>query len=150
MHLTTLFRRRYDTGFSLLGDRLDGELVAVIAAHMLLGDERLWQDVTSFFDGERPHILVLSRLELDHSVDSCCTTSTALACHDAYVFRAPLNHSIFHSDPLNSGQSGSYKSENEVAQSLLEAGYELSNPCAQLPLFRYRVPDLSIKRGQSR
>jgi hypothetical protein len=122
---------------------MDGEVVAVMAAHMLLGDERLWQDVSSFFDGERPQILVLSRLELDHSIDSCCTTSTALACHDAYVFRAPLNHSIF-------GPSGSFQSENQVVQSLLQAGYELSNPCAQLPLFRYRVPDPSIKRDQTR
>jgi hypothetical protein len=150
MHLTTLFRRRYDTGFRLVGDSMNGELVAVMAAHVLLGDERLWQDVSSFFDGERPQILVLSRLELDHSIDSCCTTSTALACHDAFVFRAPLNHSIFHLDPLNSGSSGSHQSENQVVQSLLQAGYELSNPCAQLPLFRYRVPDPSIKRDQTR
>lgn len=122
---------------------MDGQVVAVMAAHVLLGDERLWQDVTSFFDGGRPQILVLSRLEVDHSVDSCCTTSAALACHDAYVFRAPLNHSIF-------GPSSSFQSENQVVQSLLQAGYELSNPCAQLPLFRYRVLDPSIKRDQTR
>lgn len=145
-HLTVLFWRRYDTGFRLAADRLeDGQMVVLMAADTLLGDERLWQGLTSFFEGESSRMLVLSRLELDHSVKSCCTMGTALACHDAYVFRTQLNRSIFHSD-----QSGRYASENQVVQLLLEAGYELSNPCVQFPLFRHHVPVLSIKRDQHR
>jgi hypothetical protein len=125
-------------------------MVALMAADTLLGDERLWQGLTSFFEGESSRMLVLSRLELHHSVDSCCTTSAALACHDAYVFRTPLNRSIFHSDTFNSDQSGRYKSENQVVELLLEAGYVLSNPCVQFPLFSYHVPDLSIERDLNR
>lgn len=116
-----------------------------MAADTLLGDERLWQGLASFFDGESSRMLVLSRLELDHSADSCCTTRAGLACHDAYVFRTPLNRSIFNSDPFNADQSGRYKSENQVVQMLVEAGYVLSNSCVQFPLFRFKAPHHSIE-----
>ena len=124
-----------------------------MAADMLFGDELQWHSLSpngtvAFFDSDSPRMLVLSRLELDHSIDSCCSNEATLACHDAYVFRSPLNISVDLA-LFNFGQNGQ-SSEQRAVRLLRQGGYDLHNPCLQLPLFHNHVYDQSTKGDENR
>lgn len=128
-------------------------MVALLAADMLLGDERRWQGLTpegtvAFFEDDSPSMLVLSQLELHDSIDSCCSAQAASTCHDAYVFRSPLHPSV-RLDLFNFQQNGPH-SENDVVKLLRRGGYELFNPCFEMPLLHNHVSGHSTKQTENR
>lgn len=110
----------------------------MIAADMLLGDEQRWESLTpagtaAFFNGDKPRVLVLSRLELDDSVIPCCSMSSSETCNDAVVFVPPLLAAV-RLDLFNF-QQNVWQAENYATGLLRHGGYELYNPCFMLPLF---------------
>ena len=148
-----LWLRRYDTGFKLAGERLSGRIVAMMAADMLLGDQRRWQSLTSngtvaFFESESPRMLVLSRLELHDSIESCCTIHVKWPCQDAFVFRSPL-HAGVRLDLFNF-QQNVWQAENYAAGLLRHGGYLLFNPCLNLPLFHNHISDQRPNQNENR
>jgi hypothetical protein len=144
---------RYDTGFRLAESRFSGKIVALLAADMLLGDERKWHGLTLngtkfFFESECPRMLVLSRLELDDSIGPCCSMDTLASCHDAFVFRSPL-HSDVRLDLFNF-QQNVWQAENYAVGLLRHGNYELYNPCFDLPLFHNHVSDQRPNQNENR
>jgi hypothetical protein len=125
----------------------------MVAADMLLGDERRWQRLTAngtaaFFSGDKPRALVLSRLELDDSVVPCCSVSSNGTCNDAVVFVPPLLASV-RLDLFNF-QQNVWQSENYAVGLLRHGGYELYNPCIMLPLFHNHVSNERPNQNENR
>ncbi len=118
-----------------------------------MGDERRWQRLTangtaSFFDGSTPRMLLLSRLELDELVVPCCISSNPYPCLDMYVFKPPL-HAGVRLDLFNF-QQNVWQAENYAAGLLRLGGYELYNPCFDLPLFHNHVSDMRPNQNEDR
>jgi hypothetical protein len=144
--------RRYDTGFKIAAQRFSGSVVALMAADMLLGDERRWRSLTpngtkSFFEGECPRMLVLSRLELD-DVNPCCNLNSMAGCHDAFVFRSPLHSSV--NMGLFNFQQNVWQAENYAVGLLRHGSYELYNPCFDMPLFHNHVSNQRPNQNENR
>jgi hypothetical protein len=127
--------------------------VALMAADMLLGDEQRWQSLTpngtaSFFKSDSPRMLVLARLELDDSMRSCCFMNSNATCHDAFVFRSPLHVGV-RLDLFNF-QQNVWQAENYAVGLLRRGGYQLFNPCFDLPLFHNHISDLRPNQNENR
>jgi hypothetical protein len=126
----------------------------MIAADMLLGDERRWQSLTpngtaAFFSGgDNPRVLVLSRLELDDSVLPCCSVSSNGTCNDAVMFVPPLLAGV--RLDLFDFQQNVWQSENYAIGLLRHGGYELYNPCTLLPLLHNHVSDERPNQNERR
>jgi hypothetical protein len=124
-----------------------------MAADMLLGDEQRWHSLTptgtaSFFKSDSPRMLVLARLELDDSMRSCCFMDTNATCHDAFIFRSPL-HAGVRLDLFNF-QQNVWQAENYAVGLLRRGGYQLFNPCFDLPLFHNHMSDLRPNQNENR
>jgi len=144
---------RYDTGFKLAGRLFSGRLVALMAADILLGDERRWQRLNangtaSFFDSRTPRMLLLSRLELDELIAPCCHSSVIYPCLDMYVFKSPLYEGV--RLDLFDFQQNIWQAENQATGLLRLGGYELYNPCFDLPLFHNHVSDQRPNQNENR
>ena len=145
---------RYDTGFKFAGDRFSGRLVALMAADMLLGDERRWQwlaanSTAAFFNSRAPRMILLSRLELDEYMEPCCADGNiAYPCLDAFVFRSPL-HKDVRLDLFNF-QQNVWQSEDYAVGLLRLGGYELYNPCFDLPLFHNHFSNQRPNQNENR
>lgn len=126
----------------------------MMAADVLLGDDQRWHGLNyngtaSFFENGRPRMLVLSRLELNDAVASCCSMDiTVGTCHDAYVFRSPLDSGV--KLELFDFQQNVWQAENYAIGLLRHGGYELYNPCFSLPLFHNHVSDQRPNQNQNR
>jgi hypothetical protein len=150
---TNLCLCRYATGFKLAEERFSGLIVALMAADMLLGDERLWQGLTpngtvAFFKSDSPRMLTLARLELDDDMRSCCFMNTTDTCHDAFVFRSPL-HTGVRLDLFNF-QQNVWQAEDYAIGLLRLGGYHLFNPCFDLPLFHNHISGLRPNQNENR
>ncbi len=129
---------RYITGFNLVAQRFEGRIVALMAADVLLGDEMRWSWIhqhgtAAFLESSTPRMFVLSRSELDESVDSCCALNLGWVCHDMFMFRSPIHPNV-RLDLFNY-QQNIWQGENYAVGLLRAGGYELYNPCFHLPLF---------------
>jgi hypothetical protein len=121
----------------LAAQRFSGKIVALMAADVLLGNEMRWHSLLSngtaaFLHGSIPRMFALSRLEVD-DVESCCSMDVAWVCHDMFMFRSPL-HANVRLDLFNY-QQNIWQGENYAVGLLRSGGYELFNPCFDLPLF---------------
>ena len=124
-----------------------------MAADMLLGDEQRWHSLipngtASFFKSDSPRMLVLARLELDDSMRSCCFMNTNATCHDAFIFRSPL-HAGVRLD-LFIFQQNVWQAENYAVGLLRRGGYQLFNPCFDLPFFHNHMSDLRPNQNENR
>jgi len=113
-----------------------------MAADILLVDERRWQwlnanGTASFFDGSTLRMLSLSRLELDELNAPCCHSSVIYPCLDMHVFKSPLHEGVWMD--LFDFQQNVWQAENYAVGLLRLGGYELYNPCFDLPLFHNHV-----------
>jgi hypothetical protein len=147
---------RYDTGFKFAALRFHGEIVSLMAADMLLGHERRWhwlsqEGTAAFLNSSNPRMLVLSRMELNGG-DGCCSMKSAKdvdnVCHDMFVFRSPL-HANVRLDLFNY-QQNIWQGENYAVGLLQLGGYELFNPCFDLPLFHNHNSDVRPNQNENR
>ena len=111
--------------------------MALMAADVLLGDEIRWQWLTkhgtvAWLESSSPRMFVLSRTELD-GVESCCASDVRWVCHDMFMFRSPLHANV--RSHLFNYQQNIWQGENYAVGLLRAGGYELFNPCYNLPLF---------------
>jgi hypothetical protein len=127
-----------------------------MAADMLLGHERRWHGLSqegtaAFLNNSKPRMLVLSRMELNGG-DGCCSMKSVQyvdnICHDMFVFRSPL-HANVRLDLFNY-QQNIWQGENYAVGLLQLGGYELFNPCFDLPLFHNHNSDVRPNQNENR
>jgi hypothetical protein len=137
----------------LAQQRFSGKIVALMAADMLLGNEQRWHGLSAngtaafLHGGLAPRMLVLSRMELDDS-ESCCTMNLSYVCHDMVVFRSPLHVNV-RLDLFNF-QQNIWQGENYAVGLLRSGGYELFNPCFDLPLFHNHISGQRPNQNENR